>query len=371
MNKYLFLFILVFIIGSLYVSNLPDKNISPSPQSATITSANPDPSGQEKTKIIAQNLDTPWGIVFLPDGKILVTQRSGLVSLIENGEIKTVAELTRVKEVGEGGLLGLALHPDFPQNNFVYFYYTYDSKANGTLNRVVRMNFKDDKLTDEKIIVDIIPGASNHNGGRIKFGPDGFLYITTGDAQDPSRSQDKNSLAGKILRVTFEGKPAPGNPFGNLVFSYGHRNSQGLAWDSTGRLWATEHGRSGLQSGLDELNLIESGKNYGWPDIQGDEKKSGMVSPEVHSGSDTWAPAGAALIDNSIFFSGLRGSALYKYDLSPKKLEEFFKNEFGRIRDVVAGPDGMLYISTSNLDGRGTPQVNDDKIIRINPALLP
>ena len=154
----------------------------------------------------------------------------------------------------------------------MYFYYTYEGDGNNTFNRAIRMIYKDGKLGDEKIIVDKIPGNSNHNGGRIKFGQDKYLYITTGDAQNPSQAQDKNSLAGKILRVTDEGKPAPGNPFGNLTYSYGHRNPQGLAWDDKGRLWSTEHGRSGIQSGLDELNLIENGKNlvvekYSWDGI--------------------------------------------------------------------------------------------------------
>ena len=234
------------------------------------------------------------------------------------------------------------------------------------------MVYKNKTLLNEEIIVDKIPGAPNHNGGRIKFGPDGFLYITTGDAQNPSQAQDKNSLAGKILRLADDGKIPDDNPFGNHVYSYGHRNPQGLTWDNQGRLWATEHGRSGILSGLDEINLIEKGKNYGWPDIQGDEIKVQMESPKIHSGSDTWAPGGAAFLNNSIFFGGLRGQTFYEAKINGEKLElkEHFKGEFGRIREVVVGSDKMLYITTSNLDGRGSPKQGDDKIIKINPSKL-
>lgn len=269
--------------------------------------------------------------------------------------------------------MGIALHPDFQSNNYIYLYYTYEAQGNNTLNRVVRMTYSDRALKDEKIIVDRIPGASNHNGGRIKFGPDNFLYITTGDAQEPSLAQDRNSLAGKILRVTDDGKPASGNPFSNLMYSYGHRNTQGIAWDDNGSLWQTEHGRS-APTGLDEVNLIEPGKNYGWPEIQGDEERSGMVTPIRNSGpSTTWAPGGNAIIEKSLFFSGLRGETLYEAMIQDSQISEFrehFKGEYGRLREVIAGPDGMLYITTSNLDGRGSPATGDDKILRINPSKL-
>ena len=331
----------------------------------------------DSIKVIASNLDTPWAIAFLPDNTMLVTERPGRVRLINNqGQLENepVVILSKVREIGEGGLLGMALHPDFSQNNYVYFYYTYSQTGSNTFNRVVRMIYRNGQLTDEKVIVDRIPGASNHNGGRIKFGPDNNLYIATGDAQEPSRAQDKNSLAGKILRVTPDGKPAAGNPFNNEIYSYGHRNVQGLVWDAAGRLWATEHGRSGVASGLDELNLIENGQNYGWPDIQGDEEKEGMVSPVRHSGSKTtWAPAGAAFIGNALFFGGLRGQTLYEAVIDGEKVsvfKEHFKGKYGRIREIIKGPDNMLYITTSNHDGRGNPDTSDDRIIRINPSSL-
>lgn len=319
--------------------------------------------------VLAQNLDTPWSLVFLPDATILMTERPGRVQLIQEGkEPQLIAKLENVKEIGKGGLLGMALHPQFESNNFIYFYYTFSESSDQTLNRVVRMKYQNEKLSGEEIIVDSIPGAPNHNGGRLKFGLDGFLYITTGDAQNPSQAQETKSLAGKILRVTDEGKPAPGNPFGNRVYSYGHRNPQGLAWDEKGQLWETEHGPSGLETGNDEFNKIEMGKNYGWPEIRGQETRAGMVTPIIESGrSDTWAPAGLAFIDGKFYFGGLRGEALYQVTATGANLETFFKGEFGRIREVIAGPDKMLYLTTSNLDGRGSPKEGDDKIIKLNP----
>lgn len=315
--------------------------------------------------VVAENLEIPWAIAFLPDGRLLVTERPGRVRLVEkSGELKLAATISSVKHIGEGGLLGIALHPDFASNKFVYLYYTYSGSGNNTLNRVVRYKLENDQLINEEIIVNEIPGASNHNGGRIKFGPDNMLYITTGDAQNPSQAQDRNSLAGKILRVTDEGSPAPGNPFGNLVYSFGHRNPQGLAWDGN-KLWATEHG----PSTKDEVNLIEIGKNYGWPEIEGDEKRSGLENPVSNSGSDTWAPSGAAFYQGSVFFGGLRGSALFE-KTADNKLQESFKNDFGRIREVILGPDNFLYITTSNRDGRGLVKAGDDKIIKVDPRKL-
>jgi len=329
-----------------------------------------------RISVIAQNLDTPWGIAFLPDGSILVTERKGTVRLIDSqGQLveAPVATIQNALEIGEGGLLGIALHPQFEQNNLVYLYYTYQGEGNNTLNRVVKMTYRENSLSDEQIIVDKIPGASNHNGGRIRFGPDGNLYITTGDSQEPSLSQNTNSLAGKILRVTDKGEVLPDSPFGNAVYSYGHRNPQGIAWDSTDNLWSTEHGRSS-PSGYDELNRIENGINYGWPDNEGDEASSGMVGPVKHSGSDTtWAPGGTAVVRDRVYFSGLRGRALYSAAITGTEvgeIEKHFDNEYGRIREVITGPDGMLYISTSNRDGRGIAGLTDDRIIRINPEKL-
>jgi glucose/arabinose dehydrogenase len=323
--------------------------------------------------LVAENLDTPWAIVFLPDQSMLVTQRSGTVLHITlDGATRTLATVEDAQEIGEGGLLGMTLHPDFSSNKYVYLYYTYTQEKDTTYNRVVRVTYGNDGLTNEQVIVDRIPGAANHNGGRIVFGPDRLLYITTGDAEEPSQAQNTGSLAGKILRVTDQGKAASGNPFSNRVYSYGHRNPQGIVWDKEGRLWSTEHGRSGIQSGLDELNMIERGSNYGWPEIQGDDERKGMVKAQLNSGGSTWAPGGIAFVDGFLFFGGLRGSALYKADIQDKQIEltEYFRNEYGRIREVVVGPDQMLYITTSNEDGRGISKNTGDMILRINPQKL-
>ena len=262
-----------------------------------------------------------------------------------------------VIQQGESGLHGIAIHPDYPTQPYIYLYYTYSAGSNNSLHRVSRFTFNGELIKDEQIIIDNIPGAIFHDGGRIKFGPDGFLYITTGDALNPSLAQDKNSLAGKILRVKDDMVE---------VYSYGHRNPQGITWDNTGKMWETEHGNNAI----DEVNLIEVGKNYGWPDIRGDQTSEGMISPKLHSGSDTWAPAGLAFFDGSLYFGGLRGQALFEYNIESGQLIEHFKGKLGRIREVVMGPDHMLYITTSNRDGRGNPQGDDDKIIKISEASL-
>jgi len=224
-------------------------------------------------------------------------------------------------------------------------------------------------ISNKKIIIESIPGASYHDGGRIKFGPDNYLYIATGDAGNEELAQDVNSLAGKILRVDENGNIPSDNPFSNAVYSYGHRNIQGIAWDSDGHLWATEHGRSGLQSGLDELNIIDKGKNYGWPEIQGGEKMEGMETPIIHSGSDeTWAPAGAVFYEGSFYFTGLRGESLYKYNIQRKTIENFLIGKFGRLRTITY-KDDFFYIATSNTDGRGTIRDGDDAIIKIPVSL--
>ncbi len=316
--------------------------------------------------LVAKNLEVAWSMVFLPDGTMLVTERPGRVRLLDkNGNLQTepVAVVDEVEAINEGGLLRIEVDPEFETNKYVYLHYTYDAES--TLNRVVRFTYENNSLTNAKTILDEIPGAAIPNGGRIKFGPDGFLYIATGDSANPSFAQDKNSLAGKVLRVTREGGVVKDSPFNNLVYSYGHRNPQGLAWDEKGNLWVTEHG----QIATDELNYIEIGKNYGWPDIVGDQAKDGMESPAVHSGDKNWAPSGAVFYRGSVFFAGLRGQSLYEAVLDGTKVKEVKQHlagKVGRIRDVVVGPDNFLYISTSNRDGRNEPVSDDDRVLRVN-----
>ena len=325
--------------------------------------------------VVAENLTIPWELAFLPDGNILVSERTGTIVRIDpvDGTYTTI-EVPNVLHRGEGGLLGLALHPNFKENHWLYVYATLIPEgATVAENSVVRYRLVDDKLTDRKVIVDGIVGALYHDGGRIAFGPDGLLYITTGDAGQSGNAQNTDSLSGKILRVTDEGAIPEGNPFGTAVYSYGHRNPQGLAWDSNGNLWATEHGRTtAVLTGMDEINLIVPGGNYGWPESEGDTVLPGTIAPRRNSGpSVTWAPSGVLFWDGSLFFAGLRGQALYEAVIKGDEvveLKEYFKNQFGRIRTVTMGPDGAFYLTTSNRDGRGDVNIGDDKIIRINPA---
>ncbi|MCP0914524.1 PQQ-dependent sugar dehydrogenase [Legionella sp. 27cVA30] len=316
-------------------------------------------------ELVAVNLNAPWEMVFLPNHDFLVTERNG--KLRQLGKVEKTLVVPDVYPVGEGGLLGMALDPDFPQNHHLYLYFT--TKKNGKpVNQVVRYVYPEKgELVDKTIILADIPAARFHNGGRIKFGPDGYLYVSTGDAQDPESAQQRTSLAGKILRITKDGMPAPNNPFNTAVYSFGHRNPQGLAWDEQGQLWATEHG----QSHYDELNLILAGKNYGWPQSQGYQQAKGIKPPVLTSGGkETWAPSGLCYAMGNLFFTGLRGQALYQVPLDPQKikigkLNMHFHRKYGRLRNAVCGKDGFLYLMTANTDGRGWAGADDDKIIRV------
>ena len=311
-------------------------------------------------EVLAKNLDTPWAIDFFPNGKMVFTERHGRISVLnlETKEIKIVGEIN-VSERGESGLLGIAVDPEFEENNFVYVYYTYE---NG--NRVSRFIFNEqnEKIESEFILLDNIPSARFHDGGRIKFGPDGKLYITTGDATKSSSAQDVNSLAGKILRMNKDGTIPKDNPFGNYVYSYGHRNPQGLVWNENGELFSSEHG----PTRNDEINIIVKGENYGWP-IECNVK-SEFINPVRCFSDFTLAPSGIAFYKNDLYVAGLRGAQLRRiiFDDSYETIlyEEELFSELGRIREVVEH-NNSLYITTSNRDGRGIPKLDDDKIIKI------
>lgn len=312
-------------------------------------------------EIIVDNLDTPWAIDFLPDGRMVFTERLGNVNIVdfEEKERKIIAKIL-VTEISESGLAGIAIDPDFEGNNFIYLYYTYEGN-NDIWNRVSRFVFDDETLKDEKILLDNIPAARFHDGGRIKFGPDEKLYITTGDATIPSTAQDINSVSGKILRMNKDTTIPASNPFGNYVYTYGHRNPQGIAWDEN-IMYAAEHG----PTRKDEVNVIEAGKNYGWPTTC--DEPSNFESPIRCYEEFTLAPGGIAYHENKLFVAGLRGTQVRKLTLGEDGKtvinEEEFISDLGRVREVVVH-DNFLYIATSNRDGRGFPKVNDDKIIRV------
>lgn len=332
-----------------------------------------------QVETVAEDLEVPWAIAFSPDGRIFVTERVGRLRVIEDGVLNP--EPVKIFDVGfgEGGLLGIALDPNFEENHYLYLYYTYNNFLS-TFNKVARFTESDNKLSEEKILLDKIPGASYHDGGRIKFGPDGKLYITTGEAGIVANAQDLNSLGGKILRINSNGSIPNDNPFPNSpVYSLGHRNPQGLDWDPvTRKLVASEHG----QSAHDEVNVIEPGKNYGWPEVIGDETDPKYQSPLLHTGTETWAPSGAVFYnsknipewENKYFIATLRGNHLRMLDLELEgnqvlSSKALFAGEFGRLRDASIGPDGNLYLLTSNRDGRGSPAPNDDRILRVMPLL--
>lgn len=311
---------------------------------------------ESRTEITAENLDAPW-MIENSDAGFYISGRDGELTLI-TGEGQTDQPLdlsVPVEADSEGGMLGFLLHPDDPDRAFMY--YTYEES--GKKNRVVELTRDDDKWRESNALIEGIPGGSFHNGGRLEIGPDGCLYITTGDAGDEEASQDTESLAGKILRVDLDGSVPEDNPFGNEVFSYGHRNPQGIAWDGEGNMYATEHG----SSAHDEINRIEAGNNYGWPVIQGDEEKEGMETPLYHTGEETWAPSGMAYDEGKLYIASLAGEQIIEYDIESGEVEEFY-DEDSRFRDVYI-EDDTLYAITNNTDGRGEPREGDDRLIKL------
>jgi glucose/arabinose dehydrogenase len=337
-----------------------------------------------RAEVVASDLDTPWDLSFAPDGSLWFTERGGRVSRLDlsAGTISVLGQID-VHESGEAGLMGMAFHPAFPDSPTVYFAHSYRA-GGGIRNRLIRATFRDGRLGGPEVLLDDIPGRSNHDGARLAVGPDRMLYMTMGDAGNAGAAQDRESPSGKILRLTLDGQPAPGNPFGNAVWSLGHRNPQGLAFMSDGSLYATEHG----PSEADEVNLIEPGLNYGWPTVRGDCDSGSEVefcsahqvveplaeySPTIGiSGLDVYESDRIPGWRGSLIYTSLRGEKLLRLVLAPNGRaasgqEMILDGQYGRLRDVVVGPDGTLHIATSNRDGRGRPSSDDDRIIRIVP----
>jgi glucose/arabinose dehydrogenase len=318
----------------------------------------PVPSGA--VRVMADHLDVPWGLAFLPDSTALVTERDStrILSLAADGTVREVQRVAEADPGGEGGLLGIAVSPNYATDRWVYVYYTAAQD-----NRISRFRLGE---TPQPILTGI-PKAGNHNGGRIAFGPDGLLYVGTGDAGDRDRAQDRDFLGGKILRLTPEGQPAPGNPFpGSPVYSYGHRNVQGLAWDSSGQLYAAEFG----QNRYDELNRIQPGGNYGWPVVEGTGDDPGYVNPLATWDTSDASPSGIAVLDDRVYLACLRGTKLYRIGTDGRGAQALLDGEYGRLRHVAVAPDRSLWILTSNRDGRGSPVDTDDRVLRIDPAQL-
>jgi glucose/arabinose dehydrogenase len=343
------------------------------PASSPPASSTPDPSTSSGTtdarvlrasvdQVIATDLEAPWGLAFLPDGSALVSERdSALVKHVSaDGKVSRVGKVADVDGSGEGGLLGLALSPSYGQDKLLFAYYT-----RGDQNVIARMTYDGSRLAAQKVIFDGIPAGPIHDGGRIAFGPDDLLYVGTGEAGRRDPAQDKGDLGGKILRITADGDPAPDNPFdGSPVYSLGHRNVQGLAWDSRGQLWAAEFG----QNTWDELNRIKKGGNYGWPVVEGRSGEKGFINPVRQWSTDEASPSGIAIAGNAVYMAGLRGARLWQIPIPGGKAGEpkaLFTGDYGRLRTVALAPDGSLWLMTSNRDGRGSPRKGDDRIIRL------
>ncbi|MGR2752981.1 PQQ-dependent sugar dehydrogenase [Agromyces arachidis] len=351
--------------GSGPVVNPPSATAVPIPTGAP-ASRPPAVAPAGRPEVIAEGLDAPWSVVRLPDGGVLVSERDSgrIVEVLADGRLRTAGTVPGVVAGGEGGLLGLAHLPgDGEGGDALYAYLSTDDD-----NRVVRMPVGGSAgsldLGDPEPIVTGIPRGGNHNGGRLAVGPDGFLYITTGDAGDRSASQDLDSLGGKILRATPDGEVAPGNPFGSLVWSYGHRNVQGIAWDAAGGMWAAEFG----QNTWDELNRIVPGGDYGWPEAEGRADDPRFLDPAVQWPTGEASPSGIAVVGDTVVLAALRGERLWWASPatgSPTEVVDAYAGEYGRFRDVVAGPEGEVWALTNNTDGRGSPRDGDDRLLRI------
>lgn len=335
------------------------------PSSSTTTTAGSTTAADPTVTEVVGDLEVPWDLTFLPDDTALVTLRdSGEIVQIEDGKATSIGTVPGVVAEGEGGLLGIAVSPEIAQDATVFVYATTVDD-----NRVLRMTLGDNGLGTPEPVLTGIPKASNHNGGRIAFGPDGYIYVATGDAGDTTAAQDADSLGGKILRVTSDGDPAPGNPDPDSpVWSSGHRNVQGLAWRDDGTMWASEFG----QDTWDELNQIKRGGNYGWPDVEGVGQREGFIDPVATWSTADASPSGIAVAqDGSVVLAALRGESLWRVpvtgegqDVSVGTPERLLEGRHGRLRDVELAPDGSLWVLTSNTF-RGTPREGDDRVLKI------
>ncbi len=357
----------------------PKNALSPG---ALVTGADHQPYTLE---VVAENLTVPWSLVFTSPDRLLVTERPGTIRVIQNGKLEAnpVYTFSETTSSGEEGLMGLALDPAYDVNKLMYACLAYASD-NGLKLKVTQLKDESTSLTLTKTLIENIPAAKFHTGCRVKFGPDGKLYVTTGDSANKQLAQDQNSLAGKILRLNPDGSVPSNNPFPNsVVYSLGHRNPQGLAWQSeTNLLYSTEHGPSGFDGpgGGDEVNLIEAGKNYGWPTVSHDRSQSGLVDPMTIY-TPAIAPASALIYTSDVFpqfknallLGALKGEAIWIVRFDPNDPRKIVENtelegiKVGRIRDVIQGPDGLVYFTTSNRDGRGKARTGDDKIYRLIP----
>jgi len=332
------------------------------------------PNVVKEVDTMVNDLWIPWGLAFLPNNDLLFTERNGNFNLLRNGENTPILLGTRPVGLGEGGLLGVCIDPQYAFNHFVYVYETveYDSTA---YNRIVRFTYQNENLNEDRIIFDSIAANLYHNGGGIDFGPDGYLYVGTGDAGDPMSAQDKSSPLGKILRITREGAPAPGNPFGNFVWSYGHRNVQGFDWTSNGVMLATEHGPTADLTWCchDELNRIEPGLNYGWPLVHPGEETDSLTPALAISGWDTWAPAGGLVVkggqwgnwQNDFILCCLRGERMIRFEFTPDYRQVIAQHDtlwetYGRLRSLEQDGNGAIWFTTSNF--------GNDYLLRMHPA---
>lgn len=371
--------VLVVSLGVFYYWYVADRGPGV-PLSTGLIDAWRDDVVDYRIEEIANGLEVPWSIVFTSSNRMLVTERPGRLRVIENGKLREepLHVFPEVSTIGEEGLMSIVLDPDYNKNKFIYASLAYESER-GMFVKVVRFTDEETSLADETIILDGIPAARYHAGCRIAFGPDGKLYVTTGDSFDRQLAQDLNSLAGKVLRINDDGSIPEDNPFeGSPVWSYGHRNPQGMAWDANGDLYISEHGPSVIDGprGGDEINKIVKGANYGWPLVSHGKLLEG-TEPAIEVFTPAEAPASLLIYSSGVlpqfkgnlFFGALVGEGIIRMipDGDDFKIEKM-QTEYGRIREVMQGPDGTIYFTTSNRDGRGKPKTGDDKIYRIAPV---